>query len=267
MSLVTIYMKGRVRILRKLNRLLEVFEGKDEMRYFEIRDAVRSRMPKLNLKERTLMRYLNKHVKMGNLEKISEPGKARYRLSNQGGMMRLVSMISASMRVQSDRYPDLQKGSIILEIKKGKELFGLLIALQDDMRVRFGERWKDSDWGRSVSRAVLHLINEFLQPKPAFVEKIPRTDLFFFKPPPPLYEIMTSAVQSRDYETEEDIIMGAMNEWGSVRERKRQAPISLEQFPCVQSAVEKGIFKTPKEAVTEALKNLEAQMRTQSILT
>jgi hypothetical protein len=75
---------------------------------------------------------------------------------------------------------------------------------------------------------------------------------------------MTSAVQSGDYETEADVIIHAMDEWGKMREKKKSAPISLEQFPCVKSAVEKGLFTTPKEAIMEALQNLETRMRSQT---
>jgi len=257
-------MRGRVRKLRNLRTVLDVFESKSEMRNYEIRDALKKLMPNLQIDKRTLIRYLNAQVKIGNLQKITEPGKVRYRLSNQGGMTRLVSVIQASMKLQSEKYPDLQHGSIILEIRKNKELFGLLFALQEDMRVRLGERWKDNEWGKSVCRAIIDLIDEFLQPKPAFVKEIPETDLFFFKPPPQLHEIMKSAIQSGDYETEADIIIHAMDEWGSMREKKKSAPISLEQFPCVKTAVEKGLFKTPKEAITEALQNLENRMRSQT---
>ena len=72
---------------------------------------------------------------------------------------------------------------------------------------------------------------------------------------------MLITLAPRDYETETDIITYAMDEWANVREKKKLAPISLEQFPCVQGAVDKGLFKTPKEAIMEAHKNLEAQMR------
>jgi Arc/MetJ-type ribon-helix-helix transcriptional regulator/DNA-binding HxlR family transcriptional regulator len=257
-------MRGRVRKLKNLNKILDILESGRWMRNYEVRDALKKMMPDLQISKRTLIRYLNAQVKMGNLEKITEPGKARYRLSDKGGMARLASMIHASMKVQSDRYPDLQRGSIILEIRKKKELFGLLFVLQEDMRVKLGERWKDTDWGKSLCRAILHLTDEFLQAKPAFVEKIPGTELFFFKPPSQLREIMTSAIKSGDYEMEADIIIHAMDEWGNMREKKKSAPITLEKFPCVKSAVEKGLFKTPKEAITEALQNLENQMRAQT---
>lgn len=259
-----IKMKGRIRKLRNLKRLLEVFEGRNWMRYYEVRDALKKGMPELQISKRTLIRYLNAQIKMGNLEKITEPGKARYRLSNQGGMTRLASMIHASMKIQSDCYPDLQRGSIILEIKKEKELFGLLIVLQEYMQKKMNEKWKDKEWGKTVCRSIIHIIDEFLQPKEAFAVKIPDTQLFFFKPPTQLHEIMSSAVQSGDYETEADIIIHAMNKWGHVRDKCDQAPISLKLFPYVRKAVEEGFFKTPKEAVTEALKILEVQMQAQA---
>jgi len=241
--------------------MLAVFEGKGWMRNFEIRDALEKMMPELQIDKRTLIRYLKAQVEMGNLEKITEPGKTRYRLSNKGGITQLASMIHASMKVQSHLYPDLQKGCLTLEIRKGKEFWGLLLVLQEDMRTKFGERWKDEVWGKMVSRGTITFINECVQPKPTFIQKIPETDLFFFKPPLKLYEIMTSAVLSGDYETEADVIIHAMNEWKDLREKRKLAPISLERFPCVKSAVDKGIFKTPKEAVMEALNNMEAQMR------
>lgn len=257
-------MKGRVRKLRNLNRILAVFDGKDWMRNCEIWAALKKMMPDLQIDKRTWIRYLNTQVKMGNLEKLTEPGKTRYRLSNEGGMMRLASIIQASMMVQSDVYPDLQKGSIVLEIKKNQELFALLIVPQEDMRIKLAEKWKDKEWGKTITRPIIHFIYESLQPKPAFAEKIPGTELFFFKPPPKLNEMMTSAVLSGDYEAEAGIIMHAMNDWGELREKGRFNSVSLAPFPCVRNAVDKGIFKTPKEAMVEALKNLEAQLRRQA---
>lgn len=244
--------------------MLVVFEGKGWMRFCEIRGALKETTPNLKISKRTLIRYLNKHIVMGNLEKVTEPGKARYRLSKKGGMVQLASMIHSSLKVQSDHYPDLQKGCVTLEIRKGREFWGLLFVLKEDWRAIFGDKWKEEKWGKMVSRGIMHFIDECVQPKSAFVEQIPETGLFFFKPPPQLHEIMTSAVQSGDYETEADVIIHAMDEWGKMREKKKSAPISLEQFPCVKSAVEKGLFTTPKEAIMEALQNLETRMRSQT---
>ena len=241
--------------------MLAVFEGKGWMRNCEIWDALKKMMPDLQIDKRTWIRYLNAQVKMGNLEKLTEPGKTRYRLSNKGGMTRLASIIGASIRVQSEVYPDLQKGSIVIEIKKEKELFALLIIPQEDMRIKLDEKWKDKEWGKTITRPIIHFISESLQPKPEFSLKIPGTELFFLKPPPKLIEMMTSAVQSGDYEAEADIIIHAMSEWKEKREKRKTSPISLDQFPCVKSAVAKGIFETPKGAIMEALKRMEVQMR------
>jgi len=80
------------------------------------------------------------------------------------------------------------------------------------MRTRFGDRWKDPEWGKSICRAFLHLISEFLQRDAAFAWRIPGTDLFFSKPPPEVLERMSSAVQSGKFVSEEDIIIHAINE-------------------------------------------------------
>lgn len=217
MSLVTIcgMIMGRVKTLRFLGNLLDIFRDRDWIRYRDARAMIRKKIPELkNVSERTIMRYLNRFVKMGYLEKMKMSGKTMYHLSSKGAMSSLASVIHASLRVQSDAYPDLKKGSVVLKIenKETESIWGLLILLQEDMRTRFSELWKDTEWGKSVCRALLHLISESLQPAAPFVWKISGTDLFFFKPPHELHERMSLAVQSGKFTSEEDIIIHAINE-------------------------------------------------------
>jgi DNA-binding PadR family transcriptional regulator len=211
---------GRVKTLRFLGNLLDVFRDQDWIRYRDARDIIREKIPELSsVSERTIMRYLNRFVKMGYLEKMKTSGKTMYHLSSKGAMSNLASVIHASLRVQSNAYPDLKKGSVVLKIenKETEGIWGLLILLQEDMRARFGELWKDTEWGKSVCRALLHLISESLQPGEAFVWKVSGTDLFFFKPPHELHERMSLAVQSGKFSSEEDMIIQAIN--GCVQEK------------------------------------------------
>lgn len=258
-------MKGRARNTKILRLILRISEDKGWMRNYEIRNALKELLPDAKIGKKKLIRYLNWLVKTGYLEKITEPGKTRYRLSNKGGMTQLASMISASIKVQSDLYPDLQKGCVTLKINKGKEFWGLLIVLKEDWRAIFTEKWKDEKWGGTISRGIVRFIDECVQPAPAFVMRIPDTDLFFFKPPLKLLETMNSAVHSGDFEMEPDVIIHAMNEWKDKREKGKTTTISLDRFPCVRSAVNKGVFETPKDAIMQALENMEVQLRAQSM--
>ena len=64
---------------------------------------------------------------------------------------------------------------------------------------------------------------------------------------------------------ETDIIIHAMTEWKDKKEKGQATTISLDSFPCVKSAVAKGIFGAPQDAIIQALEKMEGQLRTQVI--
>jgi hypothetical protein len=258
-------MRGRIRKLR-LSSFLKIFEDGNWQKKGEVKDSIGRLMPSVarELSDRTIGRYLDISVKMGNLEEKIEPSGIRYyRLSSKGGMTLLSSMVSDSIKIQSDIYPDLQKGSIVLEITRGKELFGLLIALQENIRVKYSE--KDAEWRSSSAKNILSFIYALLdEQRPAFAQKIPKTDMFIFKPPPQLLQIMASRIKLGDYETEEGIIIHAMNEWMTKPEKEKVQPISLEHFPFIQDAVKRGLFRSHRDAMMGALTKMETEMRTRT---
>jgi len=146
---------------------------------------------------------------------LFEPKGVWYRLSESGGIIVLSSVISSFLKIQSDVYPGLKKGALTMEIRHDGEIYGLIILLRESDRKPFTKKWKDKEWGRGCLQINNTPYKEYINPKKPFVFKISGTSWFFLNVPPKICELMKSAVQSRHYGSEEDIIIYALNRWAN----------------------------------------------------